>query len=289
MRIIKRKKGNKFYYYLQHSFRINKKVHTREIYLGNKIPSNIQRIKDKLIRNINKDLYKKLESIKRNFQEEWKRTPQSAKEKELNNIAISFTYNTNAIEGSIITLEETRQLVEDNISPNKPIRDVKETEKHYKIFLDMLNKKLNKKEKITNNLLLKWHKNIFYETKPDIAGKFRDYLVRVGDYIAPDWQDVKKLMNDFIKFINQKGVNPVELAGRAHFIFESIHPFGDGNGRIGRLILNYILWHSGYPMIIIEYKKRSSYYKAFSRGEDGFLNYFFRRYLSAYKRRIKIN
>ena len=283
MRIIKRKKGKKFYYYLKHSFRKDSKVHTREIYLGNKVPRNIRRIKDKLMNDINKDLYKKLESIRKSFHEEWKRVPESAKKKELHNIAILFTYNTNAIEGSTITLEETRELIEDGISPNKPIRDVKETESHYKVFLDML----KEKEKITNNLLLKWHKDIFSETKFDIAGKFRDYLVRVGDYIAPDWQDVKKLMNNLIKFVNQKNINPVELAGRSHFIFESIHPFGDGNGRIGRLLMNYILWHSGYPMIIIEYKKRSSYYKAFKRGEDGFLNYFFRRYLSIHKNRTR--
>ena len=120
-----------------------------------------------------------------------------------------------------------------------------------------------------------------------LSGKYRDYLVRVGGYITPDWQEVDKLMNSLVMFISSSKMNPVELAARAHYRFESVHPFGDGNGRIGRLLMNYILWYSGYPMLIIEYKKRSSYYKAFKKGEDGFVNYFVRRYLAVNKKRLK--
>ncbi len=79
---------------------------------------------------------------------------------------------------------------------------------------------LKKKEKITKELLLTWHKNIFGETKIDIAGKFRDYLVRVGSHLAPDWQDVENLIKNFIEFINKnKKMNPVELSGRVHYQF----------------------------------------------------------------------
>jgi Fic family protein len=82
-------------------------------------------------------------------------------------------------------------------------------------------------------------------------------------------------------------MNPVELALREHYKFERIHPFGDGNGRVGRIIMNSILWHSSYPMLIIEYKKRRSYYKALQKDEEGFTNYFLRRYMAINKRRIK--
>ena len=278
MRVIKRKKGKKDYFYLQHSYRKGNKVVTKEKYLGKKLPKNIEKIKLEL----KKELYKKLELIKKNFQQEWKRIPKDAKEKQKEEISIAFTYNTNAIEGSTITLEETREIISDKIAPNKPLRDIQETEMHSKVFLNML----DNKEKITNNLILQWHKEIFEKTKPGIAGRYRDYLVRVGNYIAPDWQDVKNLMEQLIDFINKNHLNPVELAARAHYRFESIHPFGDGNGRIGRLVMNSILWHFGYPMLIIEYKKRKAYYKAFSKGEENFVNYFIKRYISVHKRRL---
>ncbi|MFW5846766.1 MAG: Fic family protein [Nanoarchaeota archaeon] len=283
MRIIQRKKGNKEYYYLQHSFRKNNKVVTKEKYLGQKIPKDIEKIKEQLLKESKKDLYEKLEKIKKNFQIEWKRMPKSAKEKELQEISIAFTYNTNAIEGSTITLEEAREIIEDKISPNRPLRDIKETEAHNKVFLEMLKnqKRLNK------SLILKWHQDIFGNTKSDISGRYRDFFVRVGPYLAPDWQDIENLMKNYFKDINKLDVNPVEISAIAHYRFEKIHPFGDGNGRIGRLIMNYLLWEKGYPMLIIEYKNRSSYYKAFTRGEQGFVNYFIRRYLAVHGRRLK--
>ena len=284
MKIIKRKKGNQEYFYLQHSYRENGKVMTKEKYLGKTIPKDIDKIKAEFKKSYQKEIYKKLEHIKKHFQEEWKKLPKTIQEKEKEEIAIAFTYNSNAIEGSTITLEETREIIHDNIAPNKNLDDIKETEAHSEVFLNML----KKKEKLTNKLLLKWHKDIFGETKEDIAGVFRTYNVRVGPYIAPEWQEVKNLMKDFIRF-SEKNIflNPVELAARAHYRFESIHPFGDGNGRIGRLLMNHILWYAGYPMLIIEYKKRGSYYKAFPRGEEGFVNYFLKRYLAVHKKRIR--
>jgi len=282
MRIITRKKGNKKYFYLQHSLRKDKKVITKEKYIGTEVPSNINEITSVFKKEMQNDINKKLEAIKKNFQSEWKRIPESARDKELEEISIVFTYNTNAIEGSTITLEDAREIIHDKISPNKPLRDVRETEAHSKVFLQML----KKDDKITRELLLEWHKDIFGETKFDIAGKFRDYLVRVGPHLAPDWQDVENLMRDFIEFINKnKKMNFVELAGRAHYQFEKIHPFGDGNGRIGRLLMNFILWHNKYPMLIIEYKKRKFYYKALQKDEDNFVSYFIRRYLAVHKKR----
>jgi len=279
MRIIKRKRGESEYFYLQHSFREEVRVKTQELYLGCSIPKNIEEIKMRFGQEAKKDIYSKLAEIKSHFQNEWARIPKSAREKELKEIAIAFTYNTNSIEGSTITLAETREILENEIAPAKSLKDIKETEAHAKVFLIML----EKKESISEGLILRWHKEIFGETKADIAGKFREYLVRVGSYNAPDWQDVPELKRALIKFTGTQKMNSVELAARAHYRFEKIHPFGDGNGRIGRLIMNYILWHKEYPMLIIEKKRRKSYYRALQKDEEGFVNYFFRRYFSAHK------
>lgn len=280
MRINEKSRGRKRYYYLEHSFRRGNRVLKKEKYIGTEIPANIEELKRKFKEDINKELITKLEKIKKNFQEEWKKIPPSAIKKELEEISIAFTYNTNAIEGSTITLEEAREIIKYKISPNKPLRDVKETEAHSKVFLNML----NEKEEISNNLLLKWHKALFGDTKPDIAGVYRNYLVRVGSYLAPDWQEIKKMMDELLEFIEKNKINPVELSARAHYRFEKVHPFGDGNGRIGRLLMNHILWHSKYPLLIIEYKKRKSYYKALQKDEEKFVSYFLRRYLSAHKK-----
>jgi len=283
VRIIERKKGKTNYFYLQHSFRRDGKVVTKELYLGKEVPDDIEEIKAKIMLETRETLTKKLERIITHFQKEWKRCPESAKEKELQEIATAFTYNSNAIEGSTITLEEARLILHDKVAPNKPLKDIKETESHAKVFLDML----KTKEKMSEKLLLQWHREIFKETKSDIAGQCRNYLVRVGPYVAPDWREVKKLMKQLITFVNESQLNPVELAARAHYMFEKIHPFGDGNGRIGRLLMNWVLWKNGYPMIIIEYAKRKSYYKALQKTEEGFVNYFVRRYLSVHKKRLQ--
>ena len=285
MRIIKLRKSNHEYYYLKHSFRIQGKVITREKYLGKKIPEHIKEIEQAFLEECKKkSIFRLFEKIKQGFQKEWKKYPDSIKEKLKEQITISFTYNTNAIEGSTISLEETRELAEHRIAPNKPLKDVKETEAHLQLFLEML----EKKERLSLNLILKWHKRLFKETKPDIAGRIRDYNVKVGLYKAPDWQDLKKLLRKMILFYNEnKRMNPVELAARMHYKFEKIHPFGDGNGRIGRIIMNHILWDNKYPILIIEYKKRKAYYKALQKNEDKFFTYFARRYLKTYERYVK--
>jgi len=278
MRIFKRKG----YYYLQHSFRKEGKVITRETYIGEKLPKDIKEIKERFLqKHVKSRLYKQLEQIRAGFQKDWNKTPESVKAEELKEIAIAFTYNTNAIEGSKITLAETRAILQEKIAPRKPLYDIKETEAHAKVFLATL----QEKEELTEQLLLQWHREVFRETKKEIAGKYRDYRVHVGIHIPPDWQDIPILMKKLFDFYKEnKSMNPVELAARIHYKFEFIHPFGDGNGRIGRLLMNHILWHKKYPILIIENKKKLAYYKALEKGEEKFVQYFLRTYLKANKK-----
>lgn len=281
MKVIKRKKGNNHYYYLKHDFRRDGKVVTREKYIGSIIPQNIDRIKRDFRKEIQPELYQRLDLVKQNFQKDWGKLPASIKEQQKEELAITFTYNTNAIEGSTISEAEVRGIILDKVSPGKSLRDIHETEAHNAVFLDML----DRGKPITNSLLLEWHKKIFNRSKSEIAGQYREYNVRVGSYIASDYREVKKLMKQLIRFINKEKdiINPVELASIIHYRFEKIHPFADGNGRIGRLLMNHILWFSGYPILIIEYKKRNAYYRALERDEEGFITYYLRRYLTVHK------
>ncbi|MCX6707996.1 MAG: hypothetical protein NT001_07760 [Candidatus Woesearchaeota archaeon] len=173
MRVIKRKRRGKQYYYLQHSFRDKDGVKTAEIYVGKNIPDNIISIKKGFIGRITKETSSEsLGRIKAGFKREWQQYPESVKEKIKGQLAEIFTYNTNAIEGSTITLEETRGIIEHGIAPNKPLRDIKETEAHAAVFLNML----EKKEKLDIHLIMDWHNNLFKDTKKDIAGRFREHL-----------------------------------------------------------------------------------------------------------------
>lgn len=253
MNIETKEVDNKKYYYLKHSSRENNKIITKKKYLGTKVPSKLDNIKKEFYREINSKLFEEFRLIKEEFQKHWAKIPKSVKKRELEEIAIAFTYNTNAIEGSTITLRQTREILQFNTAPNKPIDEIEETKKHAEIFFEIL-----KKKEIPNiETLKKWHYGLFKNTKKDIAGKFRDYNVLVGDYLAPEPEEMNKMLIELGAFLEKNDeFNPIEFSARVHYIFEKIHPFGDGNGRIGRLLMNIILWMKGYPIVIIENKKK---------------------------------
>ena len=276
----------KAYYYIEHSYRKNGKVHKKEKYLGTKIPKNIEKLKNDLLLEVYEELwFKKFDIIKEKFIKEKKKIPKYIEKKNLEYFATKFTYATNRIEGSTLTYKETALLLEKGITPaNRPIEDIKEAEQHREVFYDMI----NYDKKITLSTLLHWHKKLFQYTKKDKAGKIRDYDVWISGsrHIPPKPIELDLLLREFFDWYNQnkKKIHPVQLAALAHFRFVSIHLFGDGNGRISRLLMNYVLNNNRYPMLIIDYTQRKSYYTALERSnikndESIFTLWFFRRYL----------
>lgn len=291
--IRKRKIKGNTYYYLEHNARKNGKITKKEIYLGSEIPRDIEKIKKDFIFEIyNENWLKKFNVIKENFSKEQKQTPISAKEKEIENFAIKFTYNTQKIEGSKLTLRETANLLEKGISPKRPIRDIKEAELHKKIFNEML-----KFEKdLSHQIILYWHKKLFSETKEDIAGKIRNHQVAISGskFIPPSALELYFLLKDFFDWYNgnKNKLHPVELSALVHLKFVTMHPFSDGNGRISRLMMNFVLHKKGFPMLDISYENRNSYYTALERAqtkkdEKIFLSWFFKKYLKENKKFLK--
>jgi len=290
--IIKKTIGGNSYFYLEHSFRKNGKVEKKELYLGKEIPKNIEKIKREFISEIyNEKWLNNLNKIKENYSKEQKKTPDSAKEKEMENFMIKFTYNTQRIEGSKLTLRDTANLLEKGETPKKPLRDIKEAEAHKKVFYNMLkySKDLNLQ------IILQWNKLLLLETKTDIAGKIRNHGVAISGskFTPPLAIELEVLLKEFFDWHNKNKnkLHPVMLSALVHLKFVTIHPFSDGNGRISRLMMNFILNKNGFPMLDIPYKNRNSYYTALERSqvkkdEKIFLQWFFKRYLQEYKNLI---
>ena len=282
------------YYYLEHTLRKNGKVHKKEKYLGKQLPRNIEQIKREFLSEIYKERWFPLfDKIKRNFSEEIKRIPTVAKEKETETFAIRFTYDTQRIEGSKLTLRETADLLQRGITPRaKPIRDAKEAEAHKQIFYEML----KYRKDLSLQIVLYWHKKLFEQSTPEIAGRIREHQVKISGskFIPPFPAEIFPLIREFFKWYNKnkEGLHPIELAGLVHLKFVTIHPFSDGNGRISRLIMNFVLNRHNYPMLNIRYEKRTSYYNALERSQikkndNLFLQWFSKRYTKEFKGYLK--
>lgn len=288
---IKRKVlGGRVYYYLEHAFRKGGKVQKTELYLGKTIPKNIDEVKRSFLGRLYREKwYPILDSIKREFSKEKRQMPQSALEKEAETFAVRFTYDTQRMEGSTLSLRETAGLLERGVSPKgKPIQDVKEAEAHKEIFGEMVAYKKN----LSIQAVLRWHKGLFQETKPDIAGKIRGHQVAISGsrFIPPSPVEVHPTLMEFFRWYerNKKMLHPVELAALVHLKFVTIHPFADGNGRISRLMMNFVLNRNGYPMLNIPYENRNSYYNALERAQtknldDIFLHWFLKNYVKSNK------
>ncbi len=295
MGIIRKKTaGERTYYYLEHSFREKDRIEKKEKYLGKTLPKNIEELKHQFISEIYREKWFDLfDKIKSEYSAQEKITPPSAREKETENFMVKFTYNTNRIEGSKLTLRETALLLGKGITPNaKPLRDVKEAEAHRNVFYEML----DYKKDLSMDIILYLHKKLFWGTKEDIAGKLRKHQVAIAGskFIPPFPSEVYPLLMDFFRWYrkNKDKMHPVQLAALVHLKFVTIHPFADGNGRISRLLMNFVLNRHGFPMLDIPYEKRTGYYGALERSqikkeENIFLQWFFKKYLKEYKMYLK--
>jgi Fic family protein len=281
MHIEKRQIGKKTKYYLAHAIRDGKNVKKIRIYLGN----NPEDVKKKRIQaeQILKERVKAYEKISNPFRsalsseelEEIKTLEAKGKidikhlsEDDWHKFAESFVYDTNAIEGSSVTYSEVREIVENGNWP--PQREKWEISETYGVrqAIDYIRKS---KDHISLNLIKEIHQLCFKNSKT-FAGELRkmgeevaviDGLGNIIHRGAPS-QLVPKLLKDLISWYskNKNKYSPIVLAVVVHNQFETIHPFADGNGRVGRLLLNNILLKNGMPPINIELRNRKEYYSA---------------------------
>ena len=178
---------------------------------------------------------------------------------------VEFTYNSNAIEGNTLTLKETAMALEGMTVDQKPLKDHMEAIGHRDAFLfvqDIAAKELP----LTDSIIKQIHSLVLID-RPEDKGVFRRIPVRImGAFTEPVQPYLIEPKITELLLENEKRtqtMNPIERIALFHLEFEGIHPFIDGNGRTGRLILNLDLIRNGYPPINVKFADRKKYYDAF--------------------------
>jgi len=278
-------RGSNRYYYLVQTYRWEGAVRRKERYLGTTLPGGLERERESLERDVwGETWFRSFDRIRAAYQNRLRTIPKSVLEQEREEFIVDFTYDTNRIEGSTLSREETSNLLTRGISPpSRPMRDIREAQLH----AQLLRRLVSTPEPVDLPHLLSWHRAIFGETKPDIAGRIRDFEVgiRRSHHLPPSSLEVRPMLIELLRRTGRqaRSTHPVERAASFHFQFEHIHPFGDGNGRIGRLALNVLLSQAGFPMLNIRYGRRGGYYTALEKSSltssaRPFVLWFFHRY-----------
>ena len=182
-----------------------------------------------------------------------------------NEFMVEFTYNSNAIEGNTLTLKETALALEGITVDQKPLKDHLEAVGHRDAFLYVQD--IAKSEVELSEYVIKNIHSLVLMNRPEDKGQYRRIPVRImGAYTEPvqPYLIEPKMVDLLHANENRKStMTTVERIAYFHLEFEGIHPFIDGNGRTGRLILNLELIRAGFPPINVKFEDRKRYYEAF--------------------------
>ncbi len=179
-------------------------------------------------------------------------------------------YNSNAIENSTLTLKETEKILLDmEVARDVSLREVFEAKNLARVIGYIRTK--SKETEVNRELILLLHQMLIGGIDDKIAGRFRGpgEYVRVGTHIAPAPEQVEQLIGSTItEYTSDMSPYFLDKIAKFHLDFETVHPFCDGNGRIGRVLVCYQLQHLGFPMIIIRNREKKEYYKSFGDYRD---------------------
>ena len=185
---------------------------------------------------------------------------------------LKLTYHSNSIEGSTLTEPDTAAILFDNAAlSNKSLTEQLEAKNH-QTALNYLFDYINKKEEINEDLILKLHSILMNGVRPD-AGVYRNHGVRITGVDLPtaNYMSIPKLMKEVMVKIALKSEDIISVSSSVHSKFEQIHPFSDGNGRVGRLLMNAMMLQENFAPAIIRQEQKQLYYtylyKAQTKGD----------------------
>ncbi|MDR0285081.1 MAG: Fic family protein [Propionibacteriaceae bacterium] len=169
-------------------------------------------------------------------------------------------HQSNAIEGSTLSLEDTERVVQ-GLTPDggRLVREVYEAANLAAVTVDLL----SSTAPLSEGLILRWHGRLMTGIRDDIAGRFRrgHEWVRVGSHVGANPDFVPGLVRQALqRYVDDDRTFFVDKIAWFHCEFETIHPFGDGNGRIGRVIINQQLLALGLPPVIVRARNRQADY-----------------------------
>lgn len=180
---------------------------------------------------------------------------------------VHLTYTSNAIEGNTLTLRETAEVIEHGITVGgKSLRDHLEAVDHYDALLWM-RERAAATTPVGEDVICELHRRIVARSQPKIAGIYSQNPRRIAGspVVFPNPAKIPALMEEFGAWLKDAPPTPA-LAFDAHFRLTAIHPFGDGNGRAARLLMNLLLLRGGYPPVAVRPEDRKTYLDALERG-----------------------
>lgn len=199
--------------------------------------------------------------------------PRAARARLNEQLAVEWTYHSNAIEGSTLTLVETRLILETGLTiGGKSLREHLEVINHHQA-IDYVTALAGATEPITPQHVRQLHRLVLARIDDAAAGQYRTLHVRVAGagFQPPEAWQVAPLMDGWADWLNgaARAWHPVERAACAHHRLVAIHPFVDGNGRTARLVMNLVLMRTGYPPTVILRANRGQYYRVLARADSG--------------------
>ncbi len=183
---------------------------------------------------------------------------------------LEMTYNSNAIEGSRMTIKETEKALAGKDVRGKEPFEIFEAVNHNNALVELFSR-IKPGFKIDEAYILKLHAIVMYNFHDKLPGRYRTGHVNLTntEKALPSAQQVPLKMRELLKTINHVGKNPLAKIANDHYEFEAVHPFFDGNGRVGRLLMLTQLLSRGYPPALIRLDDRYAYYFALGKGDLG--------------------
>ena len=302
--IYKKTVGDKEYYYLRASERKGTRIVAKDIaYLGSsldevrialkKIPQSTLRKAHKTIQRflesntylenakalkiktspfIDKSVSDEIEACKLHWQHTIRQRDKRTQQEFIKNFAIDFAFNTTSIEGNTITMKQVQLLLAEDLTPKgKTLREIYDVQNTERVFLQVF----ETTPLLTSESVIQLHSNLMRNVDSRIGYRTEDVHVVRAKFESTPAPYVKTDMDLLLKWCQKNGasIHPFALACIIHHKFEKIHPFFDGNGRAGRMLLNTILLQNGYPPLIVRKRNRAAYLDALSKADESDLTH----------------